>query len=244
MKLEYKQDVKSMKRAASVPAQLNRYRKEGLLNDQPTKAIASPFDKASIDLRNQHMKNLQELPTIEKELPSSVKPTLPEGSDLYTEDTPRASSSREVVEGGEESRLNKRRESASETATSSGRINEEQSQVPQPIETSSRLLKTSESSIAKGSDSRKGRGTSSKSSTMDNNNQVASMSKPKTMEYCKEDGSDQSSGMWIFPDNTNRLCITTAGKQVSNEAKTHQANSVSSETQKVQFLNVISLKTD
>lgn len=242
MKLEYKQDVKSMKRAASVPAQLNRYRKEGLLEDQPNKsAVVSPFDKASIDLKDRPLKNIQKLPNIEKELPSKVTPTLSDGSDPYTEDTSRASSHREVLKEGEESAVDKRSESASETATSSGRMSEERSQVPQPNENSSRLLKSSESSVAEGSGRGRGRGTGLKNSTMTNNNQVASKPKPKTIEYCKEEyDSDQSSGMWIFPDNTSRLCITTAGKQVTNEAKTHQANNISSETQKVQFLDEVS----
>ncbi|XP_057768290.1 uncharacterized protein LOC130988449 isoform X19 [Salvia miltiorrhiza] len=244
------QGVKSMKRAASVPSHLNRSSKEGFLEDRPTKSVSSTADKTSTDFKDHHLKNLHTLPTavseraskvsseceppqVKKELPSTVTPTLSESSDNpYAEYMSRASSSIEVEEG-EKSSLDIRRKIASETATSSGRMSEERSQP----EISSRLLKSSESSAAEASG--RGRGTSLKSSTVINA-QVVSNLKQRTLEYYKEEyDSAQASGMWIFPDNTSRLCITTAGEQdmkivghYNNETKTHQANIISSENQK------------
>ncbi|KAK4391791.1 hypothetical protein Sango_1956900 [Sesamum angolense] len=121
------------------------------------------------------------------------------------------------------------RQSTSKTATSSGRMPEEQSQVTR----SSNLLKSSQSSIADGSG--RGRGTGLKSSKIIDI-KVASNPKPKSLEYYNDECySTQSSGMWIFPDNARRLCITTAGKQVMkivghqhSEAKTREANKRSS----------------
>ncbi|XP_057768276.1 uncharacterized protein LOC130988449 isoform X6 [Salvia miltiorrhiza] len=248
--LDFKQGVKSMKRAASVPSHLNRSSKEGFLEDRPTKSVSSTADKTSTDFKDHHLKNLHTLPTavseraskvsseceppqVKKELPSTVTPTLSESSDNpYAEYMSRASSSIEVEEG-EKSSLDIRRKIASETATSSGRMSEERSQP----EISSRLLKSSESSAAEASG--RGRGTSLKSSTVINA-QVVSNLKQRTLEYYKEEyDSAQASGMWIFPDNTSRLCITTAGEQdmkivghYNNETKTHQANIISSENQK------------
>ncbi|KAH6806565.1 hypothetical protein C2S51_031396 [Perilla frutescens var. frutescens] len=231
------QEVKSMK-SASVPSQLNMSRKEGLLEDRPTKTVVSPADKTLTDFKDRHLRNLQQLPTAvsgragevsiecepsqaEKELPSTVTPTL----------------SKEILKEGEKSTVDLTRQLASETATSSGRMAEKRTRVPQPYDHSSRLLNSSESSVAEGSG--RGRGTGLKSSTM-NNIQLASNPEPKTLEYYKEEClSAQSSGMWIFPDNTRRLCITTAGEQVMkivghhhSEAKPHQTNKISSEMQK------------
>ncbi|KAL0315760.1 UNVERIFIED_CONTAM: hypothetical protein Sradi_5454200 [Sesamum radiatum] len=106
---------------------------------------------------------------------------------------------------------------------------EEQSQVTR----SSNLLKSSQSSVADGSG--RGRGTGLKSSKIIDI-KVASNPKPKSLEYYNDECySTQSSGMWIFPDNARRLCITTAGKQVMkivghqhSEAKTREANKRSS----------------
>ncbi|KAK4432907.1 hypothetical protein Salat_1052900 [Sesamum alatum] len=128
------------------------------------------------------------------------------------------------------------RQSTSKTATSSGRMPEEQSQVTQ----SSDLLKSSKSSVAEGSG--RGRGTGLKSSTIIDI-KVASNPKRKSLEYYKDECySTQRSGMWIFPDNTRRLCITTAGKQVMKivghqhgEAKTREAKKGSSELEKNQM---------
>lgn len=230
-----------MKRAASVPSQLNRVRKESLLGDRLTDTVVSPADKASSDFKDRHLRNLHPLPTTVggtdgnvlsddepsqagKELPSTVRPTRSEQT-----------SSKEILKEGENSTVDLMRQSDSdsdsETATSSGRRTEERSQ---PYELSSKLVSSSESSVAEGSG--RGRGTGLKSSTMINI-QVA----PQTLERYKEEyQSAQSSGMWIFPDNTRRLCITTAGEHVMkivghrhSEAGTHQANKISSEMQKV-----------
>lgn len=217
-----------MKRAASVPSQLNRVRKESLLVDRATDTAVSPADKASFDFRDRHLRNLHRMPTTVggtdgdvlsdgepsqagKELPSTVRPTRSERT-----------SSKETLKEGENSTVDLMRQSDSEIATSSGR------------RTSSKLVSCSESSVAEGSG--RGRGTGLKSSTMINI-QVA----PQTLQHYKEEyHSAQSSGMWIFPDNTRRLCITTAGEQVMkivgrrrSEARTHQANNISSEMQKV-----------
>lgn len=72
---------------------------------------------------------------------------------------------------------------------------------------------------------------------------VASFERSKSLEYCEENFVSESSGMWIFPNDTKHLCVTTAGKRVMNlleigpsEAKFHQTkkSSFSSEdTRKV-----------
>ncbi|KAL1563308.1 hypothetical protein AAHA92_05793 [Salvia divinorum] len=237
------QEVKSMKREASVASQLIISSKEGFLEDRATKNVVSPADQTSTDSKDPHLRNLHKLPTmvsgkvlskcepsrVEKELPSTVTSTLSEQSDQYAEHMSIANSRMEVSEEGENSSVNIRRKLASETATSSGRTSDEQSQ------DSSRLMK---SSAAEGSG--RGRGTGLNSSSMINA-QVASNLKRKTLDYYNKEEYDsaQTSGMWIFPDNTSPLCITTAGElniklvgHYNNKAKTHQANNISSETQK------------
>ncbi|KAL0345107.1 UNVERIFIED_CONTAM: hypothetical protein Sradi_4342000 [Sesamum radiatum] len=155
-----------------------------------------------------------------EESTSTVTP-IPSGS--------RGASREPTVKELEISVVDSMRQSTSKTATSSGRMPEEQSQVTQ----SSNLLKSSQSSVADGS--RSGRGTGLKSSKIVDI-KVASNAKLKSLEYYNDECySTQSSGMWIFPDNARRLCITTAGKQVMkivgrqhSEAKTREANEGSS----------------
>lgn len=220
------QEVKSMKRAASVPSQMNLSRKESLIENRPSKTVVSLADKTSTDFKDQHLRNLQQLPTTVSRRVGEV----------LSECEP-SQAKKEILKEGEKPTVDLVRQLASETATSSGRMTEELSQLPQPFELSSRLLSSSESSVEGGSG--RGRGTGLKDSTT-NNIQVASNPLQKTLEYYKEEClSAQSSGVWIFPDNTRRLCITTAGEQVmkivghfNNEAKTHQANKISSKMQK------------
>ncbi|CDP03168.1 unnamed protein product [Coffea canephora] len=65
---------------------------------------------------------------------------------------------------------------------------------------------------------------------------VASIKKSKSVKYCEEENfNSENSGMWIFPNDTKHLCITTAGKRVMNllgtgatEAKLHQKKNSSS----------------
>ncbi|KAL2229087.1 UNVERIFIED_CONTAM: hypothetical protein Sindi_1888400 [Sesamum indicum] len=155
-----------------------------------------------------------------KELTSTVTP-IPSGSG--------AASREPTVKELEISVVDLMRQSTSKAATSSGRMPEEQSQVTQ----SSNLLKSSQSSVAEGSG--RGRGTGLKSSKIIDI-KVASNPKLKSLEYYNDECySTQSSGMWIFPDNARRLCITTAGKQVikivghqHSEAKTREASKGSS----------------
>lgn len=244
--MDCKQEVKSLKKAPSVQSQLNRLRKEGLLEEQGSKAVVPPADKSSTDFKDHfagtvsgragNVPSDSELSHAPKELSSTVTPIHSGGNDPNTEDTFGASSSKQTVKELEKLPVDLMRQSTSETATSSGRMPEEQSKVTQPYKLSSKSLKSSESSVAEGSGRGRGRGTGLKSSTMINI-QVASNSKSKTLEYYKEECySAQSSGMWIFPDNTRHLCITTAGKQVMkivgrhhSEAKTCQVKKISSE---------------
>lgn len=54
--------------------------------------------------------------------------------------------------------------------------------------------------------------------------QVASLVKPKSLEYREEELFHlKNPGMWIFPNDRNRLCITTAGKTVMNLLGSHDA---------------------
>ncbi|KAG6421059.1 hypothetical protein SASPL_117608 [Salvia splendens] len=201
------QEVKSMKRAASVPSQLNISSKERFLEDRATKSVVSPADQTSTDSKDPNLRNLHKLPTmVSGKVLSKCEPSQVENSSVDI-----------------------RRQLASETATSSERTDEEQSQ------DSSRLVK---SSAAEGSG--RGRGTGLKSSSTINAKVDSNLKWKKLDYYNKEEyDSAQTSGMWIFPDNTSRLRITTAGEQdikivghYNNKAKTHQANSISSETQK------------
>ncbi|KAL8503071.1 hypothetical protein ACS0TY_021987 [Phlomoides rotata] len=168
------QEVKSMKKASSVPAhELNRFRKAtALAEDQESETDKSakpvvdivPSDHGS----SQAPKQLSPTETL---IPSG-------GNDLQKLKI---------------SPLDLTRQSTSETATSSGRMPEEQTQ-PRDLS-----INSTESSVVQG------RGTSLKSSS----------NKKPTLEYYNEESCwGQSSGMWIFPDNTRRLCITTAGNKV------------------------------
>lgn len=54
--------------------------------------------------------------------------------------------------------------------------------------------------------------------------QVASIGKPKSIEYRQEELFHfENSGMWIFPNDRKHLCITTAGKRVMNLLGGHNA---------------------
>lgn len=54
--------------------------------------------------------------------------------------------------------------------------------------------------------------------------QVASLVKPKSLEYREEELFHlKNPGMWIFPNDRNHLCITTAGKSVMNLLGSHDA---------------------
>ncbi|KAK6151938.1 hypothetical protein DH2020_014573 [Rehmannia glutinosa] len=165
-----------------------------------------------------------------KELASAVTTVLSGENDSNIADLSREASREPTVTENENLPVNLTRQSTSETATSSGRMPDEQLRITQD----SKMLNSSESSVEEGS----GRGTGLKSSTTIDV-QMASNSKPRSLEYYKEEYySAQSSGMWIFPDNTRRLCITTAGKQVMkivgphhNEGETRQESKISSEAE-------------
>ncbi|KAL9149665.1 hypothetical protein ABFS82_12G121500 [Erythranthe guttata] len=174
--------------------------------------------------------------------PSSDMPMLSAGgNDSNIDDLAKESSRESAIEGLERSSVDLTRQSTSETATTSEGKPEEQFQESEACELSSELLNSSESSgEEEGSGSGRGRETSLKRSTMVNI-QVASNPKPKSPEYCKEEEyySAETSGMWIFPDNTKRLCITTAGNKQDrkivggdqDEAKTRHAKKISSESE-------------
>lgn len=90
------------------------------------------------------------------------------------------------------------RQSTSEAATCSGRVPEQQTQL---YALSSNPISSTESLAVQGSGI--GRGTGLKSS---------SNKKPTLEHYNEECHSGHASGMWIFPDNATRLCVTTAGR--------------------------------
>lgn len=53
---------------------------------------------------------------------------------------------------------------------------------------------------------------------------ASSIGKPKSLEYREEEHFHfENPGMWIFPNDRNRLCITTAGKSVMNLLGSHNA---------------------
>ncbi|KAL7091757.1 hypothetical protein ACP275_12G124000 [Erythranthe tilingii] len=171
------------------------------------------------------------------------------GNDSNIEDLATEDSRESAMEELESSSVDLTRQSTSETATTSEGKPEEQFQETEAYKLSSELLNSSESSVEEeGSGSGGGRETSLKRSTMVNI-QVASNPKPKSQEYCNEEEyySDQSSGMWIFPDNTRRLCITTAGNKQDrkivgghqDEAKTRHAKKISSESEVLEKKKIV-----
>ncbi|KAL8035890.1 hypothetical protein ABFX02_12G124500 [Erythranthe guttata] len=162
------------------------------------------------------------------------------GNDSNIHDLAKESSRESAMEELENSSVDLTRQSTSETATTSEGKPEEQFQESEAYELSSELLSSSESSVEEGSGSGGGRETSLKRSNMVNI-QVASNPKPKSPEYCKDEEyySAETSGMWIFPDNTRRLCITTAGNKQDrkivggdqDEDKIRLAKKISSESE-------------
>ncbi|KAK6126798.1 hypothetical protein DH2020_039446 [Rehmannia glutinosa] len=222
---------KTLTKAPSVPSQLNRLRKEGLIEDRESKPVVLPEDKSSTKSKDQYLQQTSTTVTqsgpseAPKELASAVTTVLSGENDSNIADLSREASREPTVTENENLPVNLTRQSTSETATSSGRMPDEQLRITQD----SKMLNSSESSVEEGS----GRGTGLKSSTTIDV-QMASNSKPRSLEYY----SAQSSGMWIFPDNTRRLCITTAGKQVMkivgphhNEGETRQESKISSEAE-------------
>ncbi|KAL7133163.1 hypothetical protein ABFS83_12G121700 [Erythranthe nasuta] len=172
---------------------------------------------------------------------SSDMPMLSAGeNDSNIDDLAKESSRESAMEELENSSVDLTRQSTSETATTSEGKPEEQFQESEAYELSSELLNSSESSVEEGSGSGGGRETSLKRSNMVNI-QVASNPKPKSPEYCRDEEyySAETSGMWIFPDNTRRLCITTAGNKQDrkivggdqDEDKTRLAKKISSESE-------------
>lgn len=236
------QEVKSLKKAASVPSQLNRFR-----NDGESKVALHPPVKRLKNFKDQFAGNLHETRTTSSETSDNVasdsepSQASKEFASTVTTIPSRENDSNIEVMPTEDSREStteklEMRPSTSRTAESSGELPSEQSQVTQAYELASEMLSPSESSVAEGSGSGGGRETGLKSSTMINI-EVAPNPKSESPEYCKEEYySAQSSGMWIFPDNTRRLCITTAGKQViktgfhHDEDKTHHLEKISSES--------------
>lgn len=204
------QEVKSLKKVSSVPAQLNRFRKDDVLSeDQEPKAA-----KRLADFKDHTAETVDERDGIAQIDPSHA------ATELSSTETPISSA------GNDPQKL---RQSTSETATSSGKKPEEQTQ---SYALSTNSINSTESSAVQGSGRGRGRGTSLESSTM-----VVGSDKKPTTEYCNEECySGESSGIWIFPDNTRPLCITTAGKEVAkiwhhqNEAETHKGKKISSES--------------
>ncbi|XP_071911095.1 uncharacterized protein [Coffea arabica] len=119
------------------------------------------------------------------------------------------------------------RSSTTEKASTSGRMHTDHSERAFSFRLSAEKQHSSATSYAEG----KGRTDSTKTDFL-----VASIKKSKSVKYCEEENfNSENSGMWIFPNDTKHLCITTAGKRVMNllgtgatEAKLHQKKNSSS----------------
>ncbi|KAL3829979.1 hypothetical protein ACJIZ3_018781 [Penstemon smallii] len=219
------QEVKSLKKSASVPTRLNRVVKESLQHDirdskvvviQPAEQSLRKYKDlitANVDERADNVSGNTELPQAPNEVESSVTPTPSLQKVSHVEDISKAAPMERIVKELERSPVR-----LTERTTESGRTNEEQFQVD-----------SSDTSVTKE------RETGLKGSTIVDI-QVASNHEPKSRENYKEDYfSSESSGMWIFPDNTRRLCITTAGEEDTRiqghdrlETRTRQEKKISS----------------
>ncbi|KZV21616.1 hypothetical protein F511_17641 [Dorcoceras hygrometricum] len=115
------------------------------------------------------------------------------------------------------------RQPVSETATCSGREYEAQSQEVEAYDTSA--VESETKTGLEGSKVMDIHGTSDQ--------------KPESLDYDREEyNSPENSGLWIFPHNVGRLCITTAGNQgmkiielQRSEANTHLEKEVFSESE-------------
>lgn len=174
-----------------------------------------------------------------QKLESSTTPISSKGKDSKVEDISTAAHGELTVKERKKSAVEFMRPSTLGTATSSGRMNQDQLQVVQAYSFSDEPLGSSESSAVEGGDTSTELESSTKLYI-----QVASNQKTKSLEcYEEEYHSSERSGMWIFPDNTQRLCITTAGKKVMKilgrlEARTRQEKKYSSKSQMAEKCNV------
>ncbi|XP_022867802.1 uncharacterized protein LOC111387478 isoform X2 [Olea europaea var. sylvestris] len=174
-------------------------------------------------------------------LESSTTIFLSKRKDSKVEDISTAAQGELTVKESKKMPVEFMRPSTLGTATSSGRMNEDQLRVVQAYNSSDVLLCSSNSSAVEGVDTRTGLESSIKLY-----NQLASNQKTKSVEYYeKEYHSSERSGIWIFPDNTQRLCITTAGKKAMKilerrhiEARTRQEKKYSSKSQMAEKCNV------
>ncbi|KAL2480202.1 Uncharacterized protein Adt_33168 [Abeliophyllum distichum] len=253
------QDVKSPRRTPSVQFQLNRGGKEGTSTDQDSKVVngpANPSPKehedhfitgivhqipASISKRADIFLGDTEPSQAAQKLLSSATPVSSKGKDSKVEDISRDTQGELTMKEWKKSPVDLMKPSALGTATSSGRMHKDQSRDVQAYNFSAKPLGSSNSSAIEEGNTRTGLESSTKLNT-----QVASNQKTNSLEcYEEEYYSSESSGMWIFPDNTRRLCITTAGNMVMKilerqriETRTRPEKKYSSKSQMAEKCNL------
>ncbi|KAL2501340.1 uncharacterized protein Fot_35188 [Forsythia ovata] len=253
------QDVKSPRKTPSVQSQFNRGGKEGTSTDQDSNVVNGPANPslkeledhfitgivhqipASISKREDIFLGDTEPSQAAQKLLSSVTPVSSKGKDSKVEDISRDAQGELTVKEWKKSPFDLMKPSALETATSSGRMHKDQSRDVRAYDFSAKPLGSSNSSAVEGGNTRTGLESSTKL-----NIQVASNQKTNSLEcYEEEYYSSESSGMWIFPDNTRSLCITTAGNKVRKilgrqriEARTRQEKKYSSKSQIAEKCNL------
>ncbi|XP_073290485.1 uncharacterized protein [Primulina huaijiensis] len=224
------QDVeKYLERAASAQLEQNIAGKEGSSEDKDEKGVTKLTDQSSREFEDPFFTGYlnQMIPSVSglRDLDSSHTEASLAPKDLESTVAPMEISGEE----SDRSPFYLTRQPVSETATCSGRESEVQSQEIDAYDSSdSSALEEAENETQTGLE---------RSKVMDI--QGTSDQKPKSLDFDKEEyNSPESSGLWIFPHNLERLCITTAGNQVMKivellhiEANTHQENEVSMESE-------------
>lgn len=215
--------------AASAQPEQSIAGKEGSLEDKDEKGVSKLTDQSSRDFEdtlfagglNQMIPSVGGLEDLDS---SHTEPSLAP-KDLESTVAPMELS-------GEESGISPvylTRQPVSETSTCSGREYEVQSQEIEAYDSSDpSAVEEEESETKRGLEGSK---------VMDI--EGTSDQKPESLDFDKEEyNSPESSGLWIFPHNVGRLCITTAGNQVMKivelqhiEANTHQEKEVSLESE-------------
>ncbi|XP_073043332.1 uncharacterized protein [Primulina eburnea] len=221
------QDVeKYLERAASAQVEQNIAGKEGSSEDKDEKGVTKLTDQSSREFEDNFFTGYlnQMIPSVSglRDLDSSHTEASLAPKDLESTVVPMEISGEEK----DRSPFYLTRQPVSETATCSGRESEVQSQEIEAYDSSA--VEEAENETQTGLEGSK---------VMDI--QGTSDQKPKSLDFDKEEyNSPESSGLWIFPHNLERLCITTAGNQVMKivellhiEANAHQENELSMESE-------------
>ncbi|XP_073132226.1 uncharacterized protein [Henckelia pumila] len=224
------QDVeKFLEWAASAQPEQSIAGKEGSLEDKDEKGISKLTDQSSREIEetlftghlNQMIPSVGGLGDLDS---SHTEPSLaPKDSESTVAPT--------EISGEESDKppVYLTRQPVSETATCSGREYEVQSQEIEAYDSSDILaVEEKESETKTGHEGSK---------VVDI--QGTSVQKPESLNFDEENyNSPETSGLWIFPYNVGRLCLTTAGNQGMKivefqhiEANTHQEKEVSLESE-------------